>query len=93
MKFLMVELQKVLTKRFLGILIAVLLTNLLLFWHDQSNDIDVYDATVYQQIQQDFAAMEESQWRDYVEEKHRMLSACSDWDFYERYLDSEFSKE
>lgn len=87
MKFLMVELQKVLTKRFLGILIAVLLTNLLLFWHDQSNDIDVYDATVYKQIRQDFAAMEESQWRDYVEEKHRMLSACKDWDSYGRFLE------
>ena len=93
MKFLSVELRKVLTKRFFGILVAVLLTNLLLFWHNQSNDRDAYDTTVYRQLQQDFANMDENQWRDYVEEKHRMLSACSDWDFYERYLDSEFSKE
>jgi len=92
-KFLNVELRKVLTKRFFGILVAVLLTNLLLFWHDQSNDRDVYDATVYRQLQQDFAGMDKDQWRDYVEEKNRMLSACSDWDLYERYLETEFNTE
>lgn len=84
MKFLQTELKKLLTRRFVLILLAAILANLLLFWHSQSNGKQaLYSPEAYQSAQRDLMNIEPSQRQAYAQTQYALLNACQRWESYD----------
>ena len=84
MKFLRTEVRKLITRRFVLLLLAAILANLLLFWHSQNNERRTfYDPKAYQSAQQDLMNMDPAQWMTYAQEQYQMLQVCQRWERYD----------
>lgn len=85
MKFLLAELKKMLTRRFLGLLAVALIANFLLYWHDRSTDYINQNRADYLAVQRDVIAMGEEDGYRYLQERMRMLEACMSWEDYNKH--------
>ena len=84
MRILSAELRKTLTIRFFLILLVAVTANILLFRHNLSGDYRAYGQEAYIAAQKDILSVESSQRASFLQERARMLSACGEWEYYDR---------
>lgn len=80
MRILTAELRKTLTLRFFSVLLIAVVANFFLFRHNLTNSYSFYEQKVYIAAQQDVMAIPEDQRLSYLQEKVKLLDACTQWE-------------
>ncbi len=80
MRILTAELRKVLTVRFFAIVLLAVIANFFLFRYNISNSYTFYSHTSYTAAQQDMMAVPEEQRLSWLQEKVKLLDACTQWE-------------
>ncbi len=90
MRILTAELRKTLTLRFLLILAAATLANLLLFHRQAEADYSGFGIGTFVKAQQEVMALPQAQRLSALQERKEMLSACTLWQRYDRQPEGSF---
>ena len=80
MRILTAELKKALTLRFFTVLLIAVIANFFLFRHNLTNSYSFYEQKAYIAAQQDVMAIPEDQRLSYLQEKVKLLDACTQWE-------------
>ena len=80
MRILTAELRKTLTLRFFSVLLIAVFANFFLFRHNLINSYSFYEQKAYIAAQQDVMAIPENQRLSYLQEKVKLLDACTQWE-------------
>lgn len=80
MRILTAELRKALTLRFFSVLLIAVVANFFLFRHNLINSYSFYEQKAYIAAQQDVMAIPEDQRLSYLQEKVKLLDACTQWE-------------
>lgn len=84
MRTLTTEFQKLLTKRFVLILLLAFCANLLLFWRSQDGGTAVfYSNQAYLAAQRDLLEVADTERLPYLQAQQQMLEACYRWERYQ----------
>ena len=84
MRTLTTEFQKLLTKRFVLILLLAFCANLLLFWRSQDGGTAVfYSNQAYLAAQRDLLEVADTERLPYLQAQQQMLGACYRWERYQ----------
>ena len=80
MRILTTEVRKILTLRFFSVLLIAVVANFFLFRHNLTNSYSLYEQKAYITAQRDVMEIPTGQRLSYLQEKVKLLDACTQWE-------------